>query len=208
MNLLLTLVIKSIVLFLQNSYGATVAPYRTYRKLAESRHYEQVLPLAGLAVLYFWWASAVRVGVRHPFILAKNWVVTAGAAGATFVFVIGGIYIVGKVIGGIREIRGIVLPWAYSLLPTLAWFYINSFSFFILPPPRYPTLAGKLFSFLFVVGSLVLFFWKGILYYLTLRFGMRLDLRRILAASAIIFPAGMIYALLMYRLGIFRIPFI
>lgn len=208
MEFIIALSLKSIILFFQNSYGTIVSPYKTYRRLATSRHFEQLLPLGALVVLYFWWGSAVRVGIRHPFILAKNWVVTASVAGVTFVLTLVGIYITTKALRGSGRLKNLILPWSYSLLPTLVWFYINSFSFFILPPPRYPTLAGKLFSFLFIVGSLVLFFWKGILYYLTLRFGMRLDLWRILVASAIVFPAGILYSLLMYKLGIFRIPFI
>lgn len=202
------ILLKSTILFVQNTYGTITAPYKTYRRLAPSKHYEQMLPLAGLIILYFWWASAVRVGIRHPFILTKSWILTSAAAEITFILAIGGIYLISRTIGAIGEIREIILPWSYSLLPTLAWFYINSFSFFILPPPRTESFAGQLFSFLFIVGSLSLFLWKGILYYLTLRFGMKLDLLRILGVSAIIFPAGIAYSILMYKLGIFRVPFI
>jgi hypothetical protein len=213
-NYLITVLIKAVILFIQNTYGSIIYPYKTYRRLAKSKRYEQLLPLLALVVLYFWWASAVRVGIRHPLILTKNWILTSFSAALTFLLIIGGIYIIGRAIGPAPHrvqgsgIGNILLPWAYSLLPTLLWFYINSLSFFILRPPRTESLLGQLFSFLFIVGSLSLFFWKGILYYLTLRFGMRLDLPKILLSSAIIFPAGIGYSILMYKLGIFRIPFI
>jgi hypothetical protein len=37
---------------------------------------------------------------------------------------------------------------------------------------------------------------------------MKLSFLRIIGVSAIIFPLGFLYSILMYKLGIFRIPFL
>jgi len=53
-----------------------------------------------------------------------------------------------------------------------------------------------------------LFFWKIILSYLALRFGMKLDLMRIFGILVVSLPILGVYSFGMYRLGIFRVPFL
>jgi len=65
-----------------------------------------------------------------------------------------------------------------------------------------------LFSAIFLVFSTVLFFWKVMLTYLTLRFGMRLDLGRIIVVFGVVGGIMLFYSIGMYKLGIFKIPFI
>lgn len=206
---LITSLLKGIILFSQNSLGTIVAPYKTYRRLSTSRHFEQLLPLGLIVAVYFWFSNVLRYGLlRNPLIMATGWVETTTGALITFLLVVSGIYIGSLIVGGKGKLVNLFLPWGYSLLPTLIWFIITSISFLLIPPPRTTSFTGQVFSFLFIVGSLIIFLWKGILYYLTLRFGMRLDLYKILLVSSGIFPAGILYSLLMYKLGIFRIPFI
>jgi hypothetical protein len=65
-----------------------------------------------------------------------------------------------------------------------------------------------LYSLVYLLFSAVLFFWKAELYYLTLRFGMRLALKQILYVTVVFVPILCIYSVGMYHFGIFRIPFI
>jgi len=202
-----TLIIKSVILFLQNSWGIITKPYRTYRRLSRGKHLEQILPLTGLVIFCFWFINLIHYGLR-PFLVAVSWAKTSFWAGAAFSGAILSMYTAARFLKGKGGIKNLLLPWAYSLLPTLAWFFLVAASYALLPPPRSPSFAGKTFSFLFIVFSLTLLSWKIVLYYLTLRFGMKLDLIRIIFVSLIIFPIGALYSLIMYKLKIFRIPFI
>ncbi|MBI4130254.1 hypothetical protein HY468_02985 [Candidatus Roizmanbacteria bacterium] len=202
-------VLTQLILFLKHVWGSIHTPYQTYRKLAKGEHVWQALPIGVLTVLYFSWSTLVHHGIRtHPFFLTVSFTkVVLGSLG-TFGVVLVSLVVVGRLVGGGGGVGRIFLPWSYSLLPTLLWFFTTSMLTLLLPPPRTTSIPGQVFSFLFVVFSLFLFFWKGVLYYLTLRFGMRLDLFRIVIASVILFPLGALYALIMYKLGIFRIPFV
>ncbi|PIP61244.1 hypothetical protein COW99_05675 [Candidatus Roizmanbacteria bacterium CG22_combo_CG10-13_8_21_14_all_38_20] len=203
----MTELIKGFILFIQNSYGVFAKPYETYREIVKSAHPAQIFPLFVFIGLYFFFAGVVRHGL-HPYIVAKSGITISMVTLTTYALVVLSIYSVGRLLKGEGKLSGVAIAWGYSLWPTLIWFYMTSTLYFLIPPPRTPSLAGQLFSYAFVVASLILFLWKGILYYLTLRFALKLDLQRIIIASIIIFPAGIGYALLMYKLNIFRIPFI
>lgn len=103
---------------------------------------------------------------------------------------------------------GMIMGWSYSLIPTLVWFVGTALLFVLFPPPRTVTLLGALGSTLFLVASGVLFFWKMTLFYVALRFSLRIDLVRIgfiFCVMALIFAT---YSIVMYHLGIFRVPFL
>jgi hypothetical protein len=126
----------------------------------------------------------------------------------TYVLVVFLILHVGKLVGARGRLQAILLCWGYTLIPTVLWFLVTSLLYVIIPPPRTQSTAGITFSVLFLSFSTVLFFWKFMLSYLALRFGLRLDLPRIGAVIAISLPIIGLYSALMYRLGIFRIPFL
>lgn len=198
-----------LVLFLRHTIGSVQSPYETYRELSKGNHLLQVVPIFLLCISYFGWSSLVHHGVSaHPFYLTASFTkVLLGSLG-TFGIVLLSLVVVGRLVGGIGGFRTIILPWTYSLLPTILWFFTTSGMTLLFPPPRTLSFLGQLFSFLFISFSIFLLFWKGILYYLTLRFGMKLDMGKIFLASLILFPLGALYALFMYQAGIFRIPFI
>jgi len=201
--------VKSLILFLQNSWGSIQHPYNTYRKLAAGKNSIQVIPLFLLCLIYFGWTTLIHVGLRsHPLLVSFNFVKLTIAFVATFFLVIGALFLVSRLFGGKGTLQNLFLPWSYSLMPTLIWFFSTSLLWLSFPPPRTASVQGQLLSFLFIVFSLFLFYWKGVLYYLTLRFGMRLDFFRIAGVSLVIFPLGALYAVILYRVGIFRIPFI
>jgi hypothetical protein len=159
-------------------------------------------------LLYFLWATTIRIGLRNPFFLTIKFNLLVLGALLGFFLVIFLIMLLGKVFGGMGNTHRVFILWSYSLLPTLFWFFTTSILYILLPPPRTLSYLGKIYSLVFIAFSLSIFFWKMILYYLTLRFGLHFDLSKIGVATGIITPIILGYSLWMYRLGIFRVPFI
>lgn len=195
------------------SFGRTVVglvtkPYETYRRITDRASWFELLPIALTLCLYFALASAVRVSHFRPYFLTKEFIVLFSGAGLTFLVVVGLLWLVGHTLGGKGDIRGLTLAWAYTLLPTVLWFLLTSILYVLFPPPRTIRLQGIVFSILYLIISSVLFFWKLMLGYLTLRFAFRFDLKKILVTAAIVSPILVSYSFLMYKLGIFRVPFI
>lgn len=194
---------------IKNAYGCLNSPYTTLRKLAYERETAfHVVYLWLLALGYFAFASYVRIGTDSPFLLTFkfNLLISAGAAGFLSMVVL--LYFLGKLVGGSGDMKTVMILWSYTLLPTVFWFLITSFMYILFPPPRTLSVAGKLFSVVFVAFSIAMLIWKIILYYLTLRFGMKLDLFRIGIISTVVIFFITIYSILMYKFGIFRVPFI
>lgn len=197
------------ILFVRNSYGVINSPYETYRKLIHKNEtLGQSLYILLLCLAYFTFASLVRIGIKNPFILTIQFNKLAILTSLNFLFVAVLLYKIGKLIGGIGSLRNVLLAWSYTLIPTLLWFLITSIIFIFLPPPRTASLPGRIFSILYMGFSLAMLYWKIILYYLTLRFALKLDLIKIIVISFFFGTYVAIYGVLMYRVGIFRIPFI
>lgn len=209
---MVTFLLKSLrflILFARNSFGCLNHPYVTYRSLSlEKTKQGQTVYIFILTLAYFAFASLLRTGLRNPYLLTFkfNSLVMGGLIG--FLGTIFLFYILGKIFFGKKKLKTLFILWSYSLLPTIIWFFVTSLMYLILPPPRTLSIWGKMYSLVFVAFSLAVLLWKIILYYLTLRFGLRLDLFKIIIVSAFftLFLFG--YSLLMYKYGIFRIPFI
>lgn len=209
MSRLVITFLRLLIFFAKSTAGCINSPYTTYRKLADARtDVRQMMFIFLLAIGYFVFASLVRVGIHHPFLLTLKFNALIVGGGIGFAGMVGFLFILGRAVGGVGSFKTVSLLWAYSLLPTIIWFFTTSFFYLVLPPPRSLTILGKLFSVVFITFSLTLFLWKLILYYLTLRFGLRLDLLRIGIVSSVLIPAVLCYSVLMYRLGIFRVPFL
>lgn len=202
-------VIRNFLLFLRNTVGCINNPYATYRRLADEKGRQWHSTFIFLfSIIYFLFASLVRIGKANPFLLTIqfNTLFLGGVLG--FLTIVLSLFLLGKLVGGKGNIQSVFTLWSYTLLPTLVWFFTTSFLYIILPPPRTTSLSGKVYSVVFFSFSLALFFWKVILYYLTLRFGLRIDLFRILFISLVIVLEMVLFSLFMYRLAIFRIPFL
>ncbi len=202
-------VFRLFILFGRNSAGSLNQPYITYRKLSDEKTDAwQTVFIFLFCLVYFAFASLVRVGVRNPFLLTVKFNSLLLSAGVGFLLVILLLSLAAKIFGQSVTLKATFTLWSFSLLPTIIWFFVTSILYIILPPPRTLSIWGKAYSFLYIAFSLALLFWKLILYYLTLRFSLRIDMVRIFFISLIIFPSLFAYSLLMYKLGIFRIPFI
>lgn len=180
------------VSFGRNIIGLVTRPYETYRRIVDRASAWELVYIAVLAMAYLALASPVKVV----------------AAAATYTLVVYAVWLVGRRIGGRGTLAGIARGWGYTLLPTIVWFFMTSLFYVLLPPPRTTSLAGIAFSVLFLIFSATLFFWKLTLGYLTLRFGLKLDLARIMVVVAIVGPIMGAWSWGMYRLGIFKVPFL
>jgi hypothetical protein len=200
--------IVSLVLFARHAVGTVTRPYETYRNIADHSRPLELFGAAVVVSVYFALASVIRTAAFRPFLLTRQFTLLALATAVTFILAITLLWGISRLLGGKGTLRAVALCWGYSLLPTLSWFLITSVLYVLIPPPRTERLQGVLFSIVYLVVSGTLFFWKATLAYLTLRFAMRLDLVRIIAVFALTVPVIGAYSVWMYRLGIFRIPFL
>jgi hypothetical protein len=106
------------------------------------------------------------------------------------------------------SLTSFVLTFSYTLIPTLFWFVVNSFLYALLPPPRTISLMGKAFSVVYISFSVGMLLWKIILQYLAVRFATKLDFYRILYAFILYLVMMIPYALFLYSVKFFRIPFL
>ena len=194
--------------FGQNVVGIVTRPYETYRRIVERGSLWELGFIGSFLAGYFAIASMVKTAAFRPYLLTREFVVLGAAVGVTYLGMVGVIWVIGKRLGGVGTLRGVAVAWGYTLVPTLVWFLTTSLLYLLLPPPRTTSFGGVLFSGLYLVFSATLFFWKLTLAHLTLRFGLKLDLPKILIVAAILVPLVGLYSIGMYRMGIFRIPFL
>lgn len=200
--------VTSGVWFGRSTIGIVVKPYETYRRIVDRGSLWELIYIGILLASYFSVAAVVRIDLFRPFLLTAQFVKLASGVGVTFLFMSTLIWAAARFVGGKGQFWAFVLGWGYTLIPTLVWFLVTSLLFVLLPPPRTTSMLGILFSIIYLVFSAVLFFWKVTLGYLTLRFGMRLDFIRILQVAIVCAPVIGIYSVAMYKLGIFRVPFL
>lgn len=194
--------------FIRSTVGLVTKPYETYRRIVNHGSLWELVPLSFLLALYFSIATLVKTAAFRPYVLTKQFVLLATAVCITYGIVVLLLWGVAKLFGGKGTLKSLALAWGYTLVPTLCWFFITSILYVVFPPPRTGRPLGMLFSAFYLSFSIVLFFWKAMLTYLTIRFSMRLDLPRIIAVFGIVGVGMVFYSLGMYRLGIFKIPFI
>ncbi|MFZ2025542.1 MAG: YIP1 family protein [Microgenomates group bacterium] len=196
------------VAFFRSSVGLATKPYEAYRRIVHHGSLWELVPLGVLLSCYFAIASLVKTAAFRPFVLTKQFILIALSVVVTYAVIVSLLFIVGKCMGGKGSLRVLALSWGYTLLPTLLWFLGTSILYVLFPPPRTGRPLGMVFSAIFLIFSSVLFFWKAMLTYLTIRFGMKLDLWRIIAVFGVVGGSMLFYSIGMYHLGIFKIPFI
>lgn len=188
--------------------GLIVAPYETYRRIVNHGKRSELLFIAATLVCYFGLASIVKVAAFRPFLLTRQFIVLSAGATANMVVAIGSLWVAGKLIGATIRLSQLTLAWGYTLIPTVLWFLMTSVLYVLLPPPRTTSAAGLAFSTAFIIVSTVLLWWKIMLSYLTIRFVYRASVGTILLIYAIILPILFMQSVVMYRLGVFKVPFL
>ncbi|OGG01623.1 hypothetical protein A2Z33_07600 [Candidatus Gottesmanbacteria bacterium RBG_16_52_11] len=200
--------IAAFVLFLRSITGVALKPYETYRRITERSDTTETAYIGLVCLGYFALASLVRAPAFRPFILTRQFTVLSLSAALGFFLLTWVFWQAGTRLGGRGSFRSVAVGWGYTLVPTVLWFLVTSLLYIILPPPRTAAVSGILFSIFYLTFSAAMLGWKLLLGYLTLRFSLRIDLVRILGAGSIGALAIAVYSFVMYRLGIFRIPFI
>ncbi|MDZ7345131.1 MAG: hypothetical protein ONA90_11530, partial [candidate division KSB1 bacterium] len=184
------------------------APYPAYRTIVEKGKMGELLFIWTICGAYFALASLIKAESFRPFLMTKHVLVLLTGAFLGYALVVFLLWMFAICLKKRFLIKGLAIAWGYTLIPTVAWFFFTSFSYLLIPPPRTETALGILFSFFYLVVSSVLLFWKVELCYLTLRFGLRVDLIRSVGVFMVIIPFVIIYSLVMYRVGVFRVPFL
>lgn len=202
------ILIISLYSFSRNFLGIITRPYETYRRILLKGTLWELFPIGVLLSLYFAVNALVKAPAFRPFVLTRHFIKTSLSVAVTAVLISLLLWGIGRVFGGKGEYKQFFLAWAYTLVPTLCWFFLTSVLYIVIPPPRTTHPAGIAFSLVFLTLSGVFFFWKIILSYLSLRFGLKLDLIRIFGILLVSAPIIGIYSIGMYRLGIFRVPFL
>lgn len=200
--------VKLLVILAANLWGLVLAPYPTMRRISlHSSLFEAgllwlaVLPVLSLVVLS-------KHGLRHPFLLSFNINYLFRVSMVSLLLVVVLIYFLGRLASKKADFLAVLVCWSYTLVPTMIWFALTAVLYVLLPPPRTGSLWGQLFSFFYLTASIVLLLWKGLLYYLVLRFSLRLNLKQIMTLSMVLLPTLAGYSYLLYKRGIFKVPFI
>lgn len=196
------------VAFGRNSLGLILRPYETYRRIVDRGRMAELLPIGLLLTGYFALASLVKEASFRPFLLTRQFMVLAATAGVSFFLVSATLWTVGTIVGGKGRFLRFVLAWGYTMFPTVAWFLMTSILYLLLPPPRTTRTLGVAFSILYLVISATILFWKILLGYLSLRFALRLSLGKIAVVAVVAAPIFALYSFVMYRLGVFKVPFL
>lgn len=194
--------------FLRRLVGIISRPYETYRSIIGKNSLWELVPLVVSIGAYLAGSSLVKTAAFRPFVLTRHFVKTSGAVMVTFFFVTAVLWGVGRLGGGKGKYPSFAVGWAYTLVPTLLWFLLTSLLYLILPPPRTTQWTGMSLSIVFLTLSAVLLFWKIMLGYLALRFGLSMDMKKILLTVLVAGPIIGLYSVGMYKLGIFRVPFL
>lgn len=204
-------ILASFIIVWRNFIWLVFYPYAAVRKIAKEKDIFQVVIIFFLVYLYFVFAQVVRKKTIQPFIISSSSLVSFIFFLLSFCLVISFFCIIGNKINKSSMadfFQPLVFTFSYSLFPTLIWFFITSFLYYVLPPPRTFSFSGRLFSILFISFSSVLFYWKIMLLYLSLRFSLRLSFGKIVYSVFFWSLWFLPYSILMYKLKIFRLPFI
>ena len=196
------------IAFGRNIIGITTRPYEAYRRIVDHGSLWELVYIGLVLAVYFALASLVKTAAFRPFLLTKQFVLLFAAALLGYLVTVLALWIIGTIVGGVGKVSSLALGWAYTLIPTVTWFLATSLLYVILPPPRTTSVLGISFSIVFLLFSVMLFWWKLTLAYLTLRFGMRLDLGKIIVVAAFSLIVVGLYSRFIYTLGIFTVPFI
>lgn len=167
------------------------------RKISlESTWYEFVWILI-LTTLYFTTTTMVRFEMN-------------GLMGAIGLYLVSIVFFSLLPAGGTyrERLKRVSITWAYTLLPTLIWFYSTLLFYFLIPPPRTISLMGKSFSVFYIAFSASLLIWKLILVYLSIRFSLRVHLYRVTFYFFLYLSFSIPLWILLYKWGISRIPFV
>lgn len=205
---LISLFIISIVTFVKHLVGIAHKPYETYRQITNNPKLFELLYIGLCCLVYFSFVSLIRIPEFRLYVLTREVVLLTLGALAGYMAMVVAMWSGGLLFGGKGTILRVAVSWGYTLIPTVLWFLVTSLLYIVFPPPRTESIRGVSFSLLYLVISSILLFWKIELYYLSLRFAMRMSLKGIIMTGILTIPVIIGYTIGMYKVGIFKVPFI
>lgn len=188
--------------------GIARRPYETVRSAVDRANLSEVFWIWALVFGYFGMVSVVKIPAFRPFLLTRQFLALSSGFLSGFFLNVLLLYTIGKRFCPDVSWKKIFVGWGYTMVPTIGWFFFTSLLYVILPPPRTTQWSGMLFSFWYLLVSTVLLFWKLMLWYLAIRFSLRISAPKILLVCLLSLPFLVGYSYLMYQWGIFRIPFL
>lgn len=193
--------VASCIIVLRRVVFLIVYPYKTMRQIAKESDDLQVAIIFLFVFFYYLFLPTVKPEISSPVtqfgLVLFNYL-------ATVLFV----YIFGRILSPETRMKPLLYLFAYSLIPTIIWFYMTSFLYLLLPPPRNFTILGTSFSVVFITVSVSLLAWKMILWYLAVRFGTKLNFYAIIFVGILYLAVVIPYSFYLYQFGFFRIPFL
>lgn len=210
MEKILISIIASTILLFRNVFRVFKDPYTAMRDIAREKDMLQVVFVLVICCGYFAYAASIRHQTLNPFIVTTSAMASSIGFLATFGLSVAFLYVSGRMfhVSQKNVIRSLCSLSAYSLIPTLLWFYATSTLFLLLPPPRQLTAMGTFFSIVFVTYSLILLNWRFMLLYITIRFSLRTSFSTTMKIATLYLLLMMPYSMLLYKIGLFRVPFI
>jgi hypothetical protein len=189
--------LTTFVIFLRRFFGLIFTPYATMRKISVEKEWKDMIWIGVFSLIYFLITNSVRFWLN-------------GFVGALGLFIGSIVFFVLLPASGNKSelLQRMAKTWAYTLLPTLIWFYATLLFYFVVPPPRTPSLLGQVFSIFYIAFSGSLFVWKFILMYLSIRFSLRIHLYRVIYYLLIYLALSIPLWIFLYNTGISRIPFV
>lgn len=200
-NTILADFLSSIILVFKRLIFLIFSPYKTLRKVSQEKDYLQVFFIFLLIFVYFFWVDKIRKLVISPYIIFSVFLLN-------FILTIIFFHFLTKIIAKTSSLSSYIFTFTYSLFPTFIWFVTNALIYTFLPPPRHMTFLGGTFSIVFTAFSLSLLLWKLILTYLSIRFSSKMGFYRIIYFMILYLCLILPYSVILYKLKLFRVPFI
>lgn len=200
--------LRSCVCFGKRIVGIITTPYVTVRTIVLSPRIFDSVAILLICFCYFLFVSLIKIPAFHFYLLTKEVLLLSVGVTVGVVLCIGTIALVASFLHKKVILLGLISGWMYSLIPTVLWFLLTSLLFILFPPPRTETIQGVSFSLLYLLISCVLLGWKIELYYLTLRFSLKMSLKHIIVVSSVLLPVIVCYSYFMYKVSVFRVPFV
>ncbi len=201
-------IIALIIIVFRNFLYLVITPYKAIRNISQHSRFSECLVIFLLVFLYFNYASAIRTQSFHPLVITSSAIQSFSYFILTFYITVCFFKLISILFNLKTTILSLTTTFAYSLLPTLIWFYVTSSLFILFPPPRGENFWGLSLSLIFVVFSLSLLLWRIILLYLSLRFATKASFGQIILMILFFMTWFLPASYAMYFLHIFRVPFI
>lgn len=170
-------------------------PFENWRKVANHKNPFIAAPIWVLIIIYF---------TLSGFIYRKSSLV----AFLIFAFFIIVFILISFAFRKKLYFRELFNVWSFSYLPTILWFWITFFLFFILPPPRNHDFFGFIFSLIYLFFSLFCLYLKIICLFVVFKYVVKLSLIKTIIFMLAVWGIVALMGINLYRLHFFRIPFI